>query len=63
MVENTRVLNLQVTIITKDDEYNPNAIENVKINLARATKAALGLDDVVVVDAKEFVRDVDREGE
>ncbi len=58
MQEVTRIINLQLTGIFQTEEYEGGTEENAK-KLADGIKELLCLDDVLVLCAKDFVRDIE----
>ena len=58
MQEVTKVVNLQLTGIFKTEEYIGSKEEAVK-KLAKGIEKLLNLDDVQVLNVKDFVRDID----
>lgn len=57
MKEVTRIINLQITGIFKTEEYKGDANEAAK-KLAAILKVTIDADDILVLEAKDFVRDI-----
>lgn len=63
MKEFTYIIDAQITVIIKGDLGLNVYSETVKRNLAQLIKEKLGVDDVNVLSAKEFMRDLAEEKE
>jgi len=64
MREITRIITVQLTDIAKvDDDFDSaETKENVKKNAGGIIKNLLGVDDAVIVEVQDFIRDI-AEGE